>query len=142
MNLRTISTYAASSVIATVCSEGTLILLYGVLGVSPGIASVVAWFAGAVPNFFVNRTWTWQRRGRPSFRGEIVPYVAIVLMTLVIAIAATHTVDHLLADSGAEVRTTVVAVTYFGVYVLMFLVRFFLFKRLYTSSRPTQEVTT
>lgn len=136
MKLRTISTYAASAGIATVCSEGTLVLLYGVLGVSPGIASVVAWFAGAVPNFFLNRAWTWQRRGRPSLRGELLPYVAIVLATLLVAIVATHVVDHLLADADNTVRTTLVAVTYFGVYVLMFFVRFFLFRWLYTGRRP------
>jgi putative flippase GtrA len=139
--LRTLVTFGASSAIATVCSEVVLVLCYGLLGVPPSVASVIAWFAGAVPNFFVNRTWTWQRRGRPSFRSEVLPYLGIVVVTLLIAIAATHTVAHLLADADHSVRTAVVAITYFGVYVLMFLIRFLLFARLYRRTPgPSAEV--
>jgi putative flippase GtrA len=132
--IRTLVSFGASSVIATVCSEVVLILCYGVLGISPSIASVIAWFAGAVPNFFVNRAWTWQRRGRPSLRGELLPYAGIVLVTLLIAMLATHGVARATADAEHSVRTALVAITYFGVYVLMFLVRFVLFQRLYGRS--------
>jgi putative flippase GtrA len=129
---RRLSTFAASSVIATLCSELVLVVCYGVIGLPPTVSSVIAWFAGAVPNFTLNRAWTWQASGRPSLRRELLPYVAIVVATLLLAMLATHTVDRLLADAEDSVRTALVAATFFGVYVFMFLLRYFLLSRLYS----------
>jgi putative flippase GtrA len=134
---RRLTSFGVSSLIATACSELAVVLCYGPLSLGPTVSSVVGWLAGAVPNFFVNRTWTWRRRGRVSLRGELLPYLAIVLSTLLVAILATHGVDRLLAGASPSVRTTAVAVTFLGVYVLMFLVRYVLFSRLYRTSPPT-----
>jgi putative flippase GtrA len=125
--------FGASSVVAVVCSETTFILLYGPAHTSSTVASVFAWLAGAIPNYWINRTWTWGRRGKPSVRRELVPYAAIVFGTLGLAIAATAVADALLRDAGVShaTRTGVVGAIYFGVYAVMFLVRFFLFDRLF-----------
>jgi putative flippase GtrA len=125
--------YAAGSGVATVCTETTFIVLYGPLGAAPAVASCVAWFAGAVPNYWLNRSWTWRRRGRPSLLHEVLPYVAIILVTLFIAILATSSVDHLISGHhvAAGVRVTVVAGTYLAVYGVMFLLRFFLLDSLF-----------
>jgi putative flippase GtrA len=125
--------YAAGSVVATVCSEVTFLLLYGPLGASPAISSTLAWLAGAVPNYWLNRRWTWQRRGRPSLLREVVPYVAIVLITLLLAVGATSLVDSLLTGTQVTGGTRVVLVsgTFLGVYGVVFLLRFFLLDRLF-----------
>jgi putative flippase GtrA len=126
--------YAGGSVVATVCSQLTFLLLYGVLDVAAGVTSVVAWFAGAVPNYWLNRAWTWQRSGRPSLRGELLPYAAIILGTLLLAVVTTEAVDRLLraADVESGTRVALVTVSFLGVYVVMFGVRFFLLDRLFT----------
>ena len=84
-----------------------------------------------VPNYWLNRSWTWQQRGRPSLRREVLPYVAIILVTLVLAMLTTRAVDAALADSGSLFRTVMVAAAFLGVYVLMFLLRYFLLDRLF-----------
>ena len=81
--------YGANAIVATVCSQVTFIVLYGWVGVGTTLTSTLAWLAGAIPNYVLNRSWTWGRRGRPSLRREVVPYVAIVLGTLGLAILAT-----------------------------------------------------
>jgi putative flippase GtrA len=129
--LRKLSTYAAGSAVATVCSEVTLVVCYGLLGLSPGWSSVLAWVAGALPNYWLNRSWTWQRRGRPSLRHEVLPYVVIVLVTLLLATLATGAVDAALSHHGSGVRTALVALTFLGVYVVMFLIRYVLMDRLF-----------
>ncbi len=130
-----LSRYAGGSVVATVCSQLTFLLLYGPLGVAAGITSVVAWFAGAIPNYWLNRRWAWQRTGRPSLRRELLPYAGIILGTLLLAVVATEVVDQVLreTDVAAATRVTLVSGTYFTVYVVMFGVRFFLLDRLFTS---------
>src|SRR5262245_38292232 len=129
------------SVVPTVCSQTTFLLVYGPLGASTTVASVLAWFAGAVPNYWINRSWTWGRRGRPSVRRELVPYAAIVLGTLVLAIVATSAVENLLEGTSVShgVQTLLVTGTYFMVYAVMFVGRFVLFDRLFTTQMTTQK---
>jgi putative flippase GtrA len=135
--------YAAGSVVATVCSEVTFVLFYGGLQATPAIASCVAWFAGAVPNYWLNRTWTWKRRGKPSLTREILPYIAIILLTLFIAIIATTTVDDVISRGpvAARVRVAAVGGTYLGVYGVMFLLRFFLLDSLFRRAGAHRQAT-
>src|SRR5262249_15441107 len=87
--IRRVFRFGTNAVVATVCSQATFIVLYGPVGTSTTVASTLAWLAGAIPNYWLNRSWTWGRRGRPSVRREILPYAVIVLGTLGLAILAT-----------------------------------------------------
>lgn len=126
--------YGAGSIVATVCSQATFLLLYGPIGTSTTVASVLAWFAGAVPNYWMNRSWTWGRRGRPSLRRELLPYAAIILGTLLLAILATAAAAAVLDRTSVShaVATFLVSGTYFLVYAVMFVFRFLLFDRLFS----------
>jgi putative flippase GtrA len=132
--LRKVLRYAGGSVVATVCSELTLVVFYGLFQVSAAWSSCLAWFAGAVPNYWLNRSWTWRQRGRPNLLHEVLPYVAIIALTLLLATLATRAVDAGLRDAGTSsvTRVILVAGTLLGVYVVMFVARFFLFDRLFT----------
>lgn len=127
--------FGTNSIVAVVCSQATFLLVYGPLGASTTVSSVLAWFAGAVPNYWLNRSWTWGRRGRPSVRRELVPYAAIVLGTLLLAIVATAGVENVLEGTSVShgARTILVTGTYFLVYAVMFVFRFLLFDRLFAS---------
>jgi putative flippase GtrA len=132
--------FGAGSVVATVCSQTTFYLLYGHAGASTTVSSVVAWFAGAIANYWMIRSWTWGRTGRPSLRREILPYATIVLGTLVLAIVATATAAHVLDGRvSSNTRASLVTATYFCVYVAMFGVRFVLFERLFGRRTPSAE---
>lgn len=125
--------YLGGSVVAAGCSEVVLVVLYGLLHVAPGPASCLAWLAGAVPNYWLNRSWAWRRRGRPDLRREVLPYVVIVLTTLALATLLTGAVDRWSRDlTGSTLRVVLVAATFLGVYVAVFVLRFALFDRLFT----------
>ncbi|HEX3223331.1 MAG TPA: GtrA family protein [Nocardioides sp.] len=125
--------YFTGSVVATVCSEVSFVVLYGLLDVGTTWSSIVSWLAGAVPNFWLNRNWAWQRSGRPSLRHEVLPYVVIILTTLLLATVATHAADTWLHEQGVapSVRVVLVAGVFLGVYVVVFAVRFVLLERLF-----------
>jgi putative flippase GtrA len=125
--------YFTGSVVATVCSEVVFVLLYGALSVGTAWSSVLSWLAGAIPNFWLNRSWAWQRTGRPSLRREILPYLAIILTTLVLATLLTHVADAWLHHRGvsSSVRVTLVAGVFLGTYVVVFALRFVLLERLF-----------
>ena len=131
--VRRVSTYTAGSVIAAGCSEVALVVCYGLLHLPPAVSSTIAWVAGAVPNYWLNRSWTWQRRGRPSLTREVLPYAAIILATLGLAALATWGVDAWLREAGASgtTRTVLVALAFLGVYVAMFALRYLLLDRLF-----------
>jgi putative flippase GtrA len=129
---RKVSTYTAGSAVAAGCSELALIVCYAVLHVPAAASAVIAWLCGAVPNYWLNRRWTWRRTGRVHPRRELLPYVLIVLGTLALAAVVTRAVDAALSDSSATTRTTMVAVAFLGVYVVMFLVRYLLLDRLFS----------
>jgi putative flippase GtrA len=134
--------YFTGSVVATVSSEAVFVLLYGVLALGTTWASVLAWLAGAVPNFWLNRNWAWQRTGRPSLGQEVLPYAAIIVSTLILATIATDLADHWLHQHGtaSSVRVGLVAAVFLGVYVVVFVVRFFLLERLFSRlPHPQQE---
>lgn len=135
--------YAGGSAIATVCSEAAFVLMYGVLDTSTTVASVVGWLAGAIPNYWLNRHWAWGRTGRPSFKREILPYAVIVLTTLVLATLLTGAADPLLTHLGVahSVRVALVAIVFLAVYGLMFILRFFLFDRLFARLDRLDAVT-
>ena len=125
--------YFTGSVVATVCSEVVFVLLYGAVAMGTTWASVLSWLAGAFPNFWLNRNWAWQRTGRPSFRHEVLPYVVIIVTTLVLATVATDFADRWLHQHGTSstVRVGLVAAVFLSVYVVVFVVRFFLLERLF-----------
>lgn len=134
--------YSAGSGVATVCSEVTFLVLYGAIDATPAVASGIGWLAGAVPNYWLNRTWTWQLRGRPSLTREVVPYVAIVLATLLVATVATTAVHAVLHTSqvSATVRVVLVGGTFLAVYGVMFLLRYFLLDQLFRRAPAASRV--
>jgi putative flippase GtrA len=125
--------YFTGSVVATVCSEVAFVVLYGLLDVGTTWSSVLSWLAGAFPNFWLNRSWAWQRTGRPNLRREVLPYVVIILTTLLLATLLTHLADVWLHHQGvsSSLRVALVAATFLGTYVVVFALRFVLLERLF-----------
>ena len=72
-------------------------------------------------------------------RSEVLPYLAIILVTLVLAAVTTKGVDSWLrsADVSGGVRTLAVAAAFLGVYVVMFAVRYVLLDKLFRHKGPT-----
>lgn len=125
--------YAGGSGVATLASAAAFALLYGPLGASTLVATLLGWLAGAVPNYVLNRSWVWRVQGRPSVRREVGPYVAVVLVTLALASGATWLAERLLERAGASdaVLFAGVNTAFLGVYAVMALVRYAVLHQLF-----------
>lgn len=125
--------YGVGSAVATVCSELTFFVVYGSLGATTTVASLLGWLAGAIPNFWLNRSWTWGRHGWPSVRRELLPYAAIVLATLLLAIGATSATEAALAHVAMShtAKAVVLSGVFLLAYVVIFFARFLLLDRLF-----------
>jgi putative flippase GtrA len=116
--------YSASSVVATVVSQVAFALCYW-FGTAALVATLVAWLAGAIPNYLLNRRYTWGRSGQK------LPYTIIVVGSAVAAALVTSLTDHLVQPVGSHaVKTLVVTGSYLATYAILFVAKFVLFDRL------------
>lgn len=133
---RLLTRFAAASLVATGVSQLVFLTSYS-LGALPVVATVLAWLAGAVPNFVLNRR-TWGGGGRETLRGEILRYGVISVGTALLAAAATSYAETLARTTFPDVRAAQVAIVwgaFLGTYLVMFVVKFFLVDRLVFTDR-------
>ena len=125
--------YFAGSVVAAVCSETTFLLLYGALTTSPAVASSLGWLAGAAPNYWLNRTWTWRRHGKPSFtrRSCPTPRSSSAPFCSPPSQPASSTPRWLNDGTSDSLRLVLVGGTFLAVYGVVFLLRFLLLDQLF-----------
>lgn len=129
---RLFTRFAAGTVVSTACSQLTLVLLFGVLGASVVVSGSVAFVAGAIPNFLIHRFWTWQRSGPVGMRRELLPYLAVITFSGLVAVGITVGVDLLIGGAIEDhaARTVVIAVVYGLSYLPPFVLKFALLDRL------------
>jgi putative flippase GtrA len=126
---RKIARYTIGSVVALTTS----VIVFAVLldaGFGTAICSIVAFVAGAVPNWILNRRWAWQRTGRVEFGREVVGYVVVSVVALVASSAATGAVQHWVrhnVDHGF--RLLLVTGTYVLVQAALFVGKFLVYER-------------
>jgi putative flippase GtrA len=125
---RRIARFAIASLFAAGTSAIVFPILY-VMGVSTTACSIAAFAAGAIPNWTLNRRWTWQVEGKVAFGREVVAYVLISASTLVLLSLATGwTHNHVQSiPAGHGIRVMLVTASYFGVLAVLYGVRFFLY---------------
>lgn len=133
--------YAAGSVVAFGCSEITLIGAYGLLGTGARTAAILAWVAGAIPNYLLNRRWAWKRRGRAQFLRETLPYWAITLSTAALAVTATALADDGIrrAVPGRGEQSLLLGGVYLAAYGVVFAVKFVLFDKWVFAGRGAKK---
>jgi putative flippase GtrA len=118
--------YCAVTVVSTATGLSILGILVGALGVNAVLANVIATAVGTVPSFELNRRWVWANNGRRSMARQVVPFCSLsfaglVLSTLVVRVASSHTVDwtrawHTLAVESANLSA------YGALWVVQFVV--------------------
>jgi putative flippase GtrA len=126
---RRIARFAISSMVAAGTSAVVFPILY-VLGASTTVCSIVAFVAGAVPNWTLNRKWTWKVEGRVALGREVFAYIIVSASTLVLlSLATAWTHRHVQSITpGHGVRVLLVTGSYFGVLAVLYAVRYFLYE--------------
>jgi putative flippase GtrA len=121
------SKYTVGSVVALATSELTLVLVYGTGWLGTTAASVVAFLAGALPNYVLNRSWVWGRRGRVRIGREVFLYALVSAVSLVAAAAATGAAAGM-APKGSTLGVALVATAYLATYGILFVLKFVVYE--------------
>jgi putative flippase GtrA len=95
------------------------------------IDSVAAFFAGAVPNWILNRRWAWEMTGRVEVAREVIGYAAVTLMALVCSSLGTSWAQHWVVRQNVAhgFRAILVTASYVLVQILLFVVKFVIYDR-------------
>lgn len=133
--------FASVSVISTVCTQLVLFLTYDVISLGSAIeCNVIATAVSTVPAYWLNRTWTWGKRGKSDLWREVVPFwvisfIGLVLSTVAVGLAA-HNADAV--SSSGFVRHVFVHMANIFAYALIWVGRYLIFNK-YLFAHPAAE---
>jgi putative flippase GtrA len=120
-----ITRYTLGSVVAATTSAIVFAVLY-VIGLGTTPCSIIAFIAGAIPNWILNRRWAWRVQGRIAFGREIFAYVVVSALTLFITSETTAwTQRHVQGIAPHHgIRVALVTASYLAVFAVLFGARF------------------
>ena len=127
-----VTKYAIGSVIALLTSIVVFAISYVILSGHPTTCSILAFFAGAVPNWILNRRWAWKLKGRADFLREIVAYIAISGVVLVASSLGTSAMQSWVKHNVTPhhgIRVLLVTGAYVFVQAVLFVVKFVVYER-------------
>ena len=132
--------YAVGSVVAAATSAVVFAGCYD-LGVPALPANVLAFVAGAIPNWVLNRRWAWQREGRVHVRREVVTYAVISLVSLAASTLATDRADREapLLTASHTLQVTFVAGAYVLTYGVLFIAKYLLYEFVVFPGEPDRR---
>jgi putative flippase GtrA len=127
------------SVVTTVWSAAILAVLSYRHAMTAHWANVTATLAGIAPSYVLNRRWVWGRTDRSDITREVVPFVAMCLVSLAVSTTVVW-----IADRWAEAmalratpRTLVVLAANVGSFAALWCAQFLLLHTLFAAPRRT-----
>lgn len=87
--------FTSVSAIATLTSNLVLIIVRQLHLIEGAIwATIFANFSATFPSYWLNRTWTWGKKGRSHFRKEIVPFWSMSALGIAFSIVGATLARH------------------------------------------------
>jgi putative flippase GtrA len=132
--------YGAGSAVAFITSGVVLFVCLGWFHLGAITSTVIAFLAGAVPNWVLNRRWAWEKRGHEGMVKETVLYVVVS----VTALAASSAADKFTAVETASMKShleksLLVTFAYLFSVVVLTGLKYLAYDRLVFINRPTSR---
>ncbi|HEU5085012.1 MAG TPA: GtrA family protein [Acidimicrobiales bacterium] len=116
--------YSAASMSGVVSSTATLFVLLEVVDMAPVPSNIIAVTVGAVPNYLVNRAWTFNKRGAHSFTREVLPFWGMAVLGLILSTFAVAW-----AAERFDENTLILMLANVGSFGVLWVARFFVLER-------------
>jgi putative flippase GtrA len=120
-------------------------LTYNVWDVGPAwVCNVIATVVAAIPAYYLNRTWTWGKKGRSNIMAEVVPFWTIALVALLLSTLAVWGAGHWADDfrKGSLDRAVIINGANLATYAVLWTARYFLLNRFLFGTASTGSVAT
>ncbi len=116
--------YSAASLSGVVSSTATLFVLLEVVDMAPVPSNIIAVTVGAVPNYLVNRAWTFNKRGAHSLTREVLPFWGMAVLGLILSTFAVAW-----AAERFDENTLILMLANVGSFGVLWVARFFVLER-------------
>ena len=80
--------YSSASFAGLVVGQSVLALFYTGIGWGAIPSNLVSVAIGAIPNYLINRYWTWHQTGKNRLWGEVVPFWVMSFLGMVLSLFA------------------------------------------------------
>lgn len=104
--------YSTASAVAVVVSQVALVIFNAGLGWSGVRANLMSVVIASIPNYLINRHWTWQQTGPNRLWTEIVPFWVMALLGTILS---TLAVDYADGRWGTPLAVGIAQLSGFGV---------------------------
>jgi putative flippase GtrA len=133
------SRFMVAAVGAVMASQLTLTICLGALHWTAGRSALTAWIAGATVSYLASR-WARERRGRPQFLRETLPFWMVAVGTAIVLTAVTKFANQYAISMGLSHVQRVVFLDgcFFFANFATFLTRFMIFHYLLFSERTSR----
>jgi len=112
--------YSSASVVAVVTYVVLLVVCHDLVGLSEMGSHLIAVCLSSIPNYLINRYWTWEQTGRNRFWGEVVPFWVMAILGFILSVIFVAWVEDRSDASWAVIAANLSA---FGVlWIAKFLV--------------------
>ena len=133
--------YVLGSVITTGVSFSSIAILYG-FRIIPGViwATLAGNLIATLPAYYLNRTWTWGKRGRSHFRREIVPFWSMSFLGISFSMLGAFWARHEVHSHAWNRLTDTALVTGTNVacFAVFFLLKLMVFNRIFHVNKLEQ----
>lgn len=86
--------YCTASAVAVVVSQVAIVGFNAGLGWSGVRANLASVVIASIPNYTINRYWTWQQNGRNRLWTEVVPFWTMAVLGTILSTLAVNYADH------------------------------------------------
>lgn len=112
--------YSTASLAGVTVGQATIVFCLEALEWPALAANLASVTLGCIPNYAINRYWTWQQSGQNRLWGEVIPFWAMAALGAVLSMLAVAFADH---RWGTTLAVAIANLAGFGVlWVAKFLV--------------------
>ena len=137
ITLRKLLRYAAVSAVTTTISQTILAVLVATRTTGAVTANVIATMVGTVPSFELNRRWVWNKHGRRSLGGEMLPFAVLSAAGLGLSSLAVAIASHFVEHWSMTTRTLTIQLASVTAFGIVWLVQFVLLDKVLFKRRAT-----
>ena len=116
--------YGTASVAGVITSVVVLNVCLLVLDLGAVTSNIIAVTAGSVPNYLINRAWTFNKRDRHSFTREILPFWLMAVLGLILS-----TFSVAWADQRWDGNTLALNIANLAAFGVLWVAKFFVLER-------------
>jgi putative flippase GtrA len=116
--------YCGVSVFNLLFGQALLLVFFRLFGFTAWIANLLAIAVGTGPAYFLARHYVWQKRGKHSFAGEVLPFWGLNLLGTVLSTLSVH-----VAETVWDRNALAITAASIGAWMFVWVLKYFTLDR-------------